>query len=90
MAISRDSPFSHARYGETLYLTIPLLSDWTGAATREFGVAQTLAGLPDVPARTSFLIERGGRIHSVWRYADDEVPDLDPILHASTKLRHGP
>jgi peroxiredoxin len=83
LAVSRDSPFSHRSYSESLYLTIPLLSDWTGDATRGFGVAQTLAGLPEVPMRTCFLIGGDGVVHGAWRYADDELPDVDVLLTAA-------
>ena len=48
-AVSRDSPYSHKRYAEQQWLTYPLLSDWTAAAVRAFGVNQTLDGLEDTP-----------------------------------------
>jgi len=86
-AISRDSPFSHRRYAESLFLPRPpLLSDWTGDAVRTFGVSQTLEGLAGSPIRSCFLIERAAIIRSAWSYANDEVPDPEPLLAAARRL----
>jgi peroxiredoxin len=87
-AISRDSPFSHRRYADTLFLhQPPLLSDWTGDAVRGFGVAQTLEGLVDSPVRSCFLIDGSGTVRASWRYRNDEVPDAEPLLAAARRLQ---
>jgi peroxiredoxin len=85
--ISRDSPYSHRRYSEQQWLTYPLLSDWSGAAVRAFGVSQTLDGLQDTPVRSCFLADASGVIRRAWRYADDEVPDVDELIRAAEALR---
>ena len=87
-AISRDSPFSHRRYADTLFLhQPPLLSDWTGDAVRGFAVAQTLEGLVDSPTRSCFLIDGSGMVRASWRYRNDEVPDAEPLLAAASRLQ---
>lgn len=84
--VSRDSPYSHRRYAEQQWLTFPLLSDWSGAAVRAFGVTQTLDGLEDTPIRSSFLIDADGIVRGAWRYGNDEVPDIEALLAAAHGL----
>jgi len=85
-AVSRDSPYSHRRYAEQQWLTFPLLSDWSGEAVRAFGVTQTLDGLEGTPVRSCFLIDADGVIRDVWRYGNDEVPDVEALLAAAHAL----
>jgi peroxiredoxin len=86
LAVSRDSPYSHRRYAEQQWLTYPLLSDWSGRAVEALGVSQTLDGLEGTPVRSCFLVDAGGVIRGAWRYADDEVPDVDVLLDAAHRL----
>ena len=89
-AISRDSPFSHQRYADSLFLTRPpLLSDWTGDAVRGFGATQTLNGLADSPIRACFLIDGTSVIRRAWRYANNQVPDAEPLLTAARDMQSG-
>ena len=85
-AVSRDSPYSHRRYAEQQWVTFPLLSDWSGEAVRAFGVTQTLDGLEGTPVRSCFLIDADGAIRGVWRYGNDEVPDVEALLAAAHAL----
>jgi peroxiredoxin len=89
-AVSRDSPHSHRRYSETLYISIPLLSDWSGEATAGFGIGRALDGMPGVPKRCSFLLGADQRVHGEWIHDDNELPDLDAILSAAARLQAGP
>ena len=86
VAVSRDSPHSHRRYSEALYISIPLLSDWSGRATDGFGVARNLDGMRDVPKRCCFLVGADQRVHGAWCYEDDELPDIDAILTAAAQM----
>ncbi len=88
-AISRDSPYSHKKWGEQQWLDYPLLSDWTGEAVRAFGVAQDLDGLVDTPVRSCFLIDGDGVIRGAWRYEDAEVPDVEELARAAVSLTNG-
>ena len=88
-AISRDSPYSHKKWGEQQWLDYPLLSDWTGEAVRAFGVAQDLDGLVVTPVRSCFLIDGAGVIRGAWRYEDDEVPDVEELARAAVSLGQG-
>jgi len=84
-AISRDSPWSHAAWRDTMGADgITLLSDWSGDATRGFGVAFELQGMADVAARSAFLIE-GDTVRASWMLGS-EMPDIDAVIAAASSL----
>ncbi len=80
--ISRDSPWSHVAWAQSLGVDLPLLSDWNGEAIRAFGVAFAPLGMEDVAARSSFLIEDGETIRAAWMLGG-ELPDIDAVIAAS-------
>jgi glutaredoxin-dependent peroxiredoxin len=82
LAISRDSPWSHATWAQTLGVEVPLLSDWNGDATRAFGIAFEPLGMQDVAARSSFLVEDGTTIRDSWMHGR-ELPDIDAVIAAA-------
>ena len=82
LAISRDSPWSHLAWAQTLGVEVPLLSDWNGDATRAFGIAFEPLGMLDVPARSSFLVEDGLTIRESWMHGSD-LPDIDAVIAAA-------
>ena len=84
--ISRDSPWTHIAWSQTLDLTFPLLSDFNGEAIEGFGVAQEFRGLRGVAERTVFLVDEGGTVLGAWRYGTSEVPDFDELLAAARSL----
>ncbi len=71
---------------QALELDFPLLSDWNGEATRGFGVAFEHNGMRDVSRRSAFLLDGEGVVRAAWRYANDELPDLDELLGAARSL----
>jgi peroxiredoxin len=86
--ISRDSVWSHAAWAGTMGAeSVPLLSDWTGEATRGFDVEFELQGMRDVSARTAFLIE-GDTVRASWMLGR-EMPDIDAIIAAARSLEEG-
>jgi peroxiredoxin len=80
--ISRDSPWSHAAWRQSLAVDVPLLSDWAGEATRGFGVGTTVWDM-EVSRRSAFLIDDLGTVRAAWAYEGGELPDFDPILAAA-------
>ena len=82
LAISRDSPWSHAAWANTLGVEVPLLSDWNGDATRAFDVAMQPLGMEDVPKRASFLVEDGRTILDAWMLGPD-MPDIDAVIESA-------
>ncbi len=85
-AVSRDSPWTHIAWSQTLDLDFPLLSDFNGDAVAAFGIRQEFRGLRDVAERTAFLIDSGGSVRGAWRYETSEVPDFDELLTAARAL----
>lgn len=84
-AISRDSPWSHAAWAPTLGAgSVQMLSDWSGAATRAFGVGRVMSGMRDVSARSAFLIV-GDTVRAAWMLGSD-LPDVDAIIAAASSL----
>jgi peroxiredoxin len=84
--ISRDSPWTHIAWSQTLDLTFPLLSDFNGDATEAFGIAHEFRGLRGVAERRVFLVDKGGTVRRAWRYGTSEVPDFDELLSAARSL----
>ena len=84
--ISRDSPWTHIAWRQTLDLSFPLLSDWNAEAVHAFGIAHEFRGLKDVAERTAFLVDEGGTVRGAWRYDTSEVPDFDVLLEAARAL----
>ena len=84
--ISRDSPWTHVAWHQTLDLSFPLLSDWNADAVHAFGIAHEFRGLEDVAERTAFLVDSDGTVRGAWRYGTSEVPDVDELLAAARAL----
>ena len=85
-AVSRDSPWTHVAWTQALDLDFPLLSDWNGEATHGFDVAFEHRGLRDVSERSAFLVDADGVVRGAWKYANDELPDIDELLAAARSL----
>jgi glutaredoxin-dependent peroxiredoxin len=84
--ISRDSPWTHIAWSQTLDLSFPLLSDFNGEAIDGFGIGHEFRGLRGVAERTAFLVDEGGTVRGAWRYGTSEVPDFDELLAAARSL----
>ncbi|HVN59721.1 MAG TPA: redoxin domain-containing protein [Gaiellaceae bacterium] len=84
--ISRDSPWTHVSWRQTLDLTFPLLSDWNAEAVDAFGVTQEFRGLKGVAERSAFLVDADGTVRGAWRYETSELPDFDELLQAARAL----
>jgi peroxiredoxin len=84
--VSRDSPWTHVAWSQTLDLNFPLLSDWNADAVRGFDIAFEFRGLRDVARRSAFLVDAGGTVRGAWKYATNEVPDFDVLVRAAQAL----
>ena len=85
--VSRDSPWTHVAWAQTLDLNFPLLSDWNAEAVHAFGIAFEHRGLKDVAQRTTFLVGGDGVIRNGWQYETGEVPDIEEWLAAARELQ---
>jgi peroxiredoxin len=84
--ISRDAPWTHIAWAQTLDLTFPLLSDWNGEAVEGFDIVQEFRGMKGVAVRSAFLVDATGTVRGAWRYGNSEVPDFDVLLAAAQAL----
>jgi peroxiredoxin len=87
VGISRDSPWTHIAWTQTLDLNFGLLSDLNGDATRALGIGIEFRGFHDVSARSAFLVDRQGTIRGAWSYETGELPDVDELLEAARALK---
>src|ERR671934_1580766 len=86
IGVSRDSPWTHVAWQQTLDLNFGLLSDWNAEAVHGFGVVQEFRGLEDVAERSAFLVDRSGTVRGAWRYESADVPNFDELLSAARAL----
>jgi peroxiredoxin len=84
--ISRDSPWTHIAWAQTLDLNFPLVSDWNAEAVHAFGIPFEFRGLKDVAQRTAFIVDQSGTVRGAWSYDTSEVPDFDELLRAAQAL----
>lgn len=84
--ISRDSPWSHVAWKQSLSVDVPLLSDWNGEAARGFDVATTVWDMDDISRRSIFLVDDLGTVRAAWAYEGAELPDLDEVLAGARAL----
>lgn len=75
LGVSMDSPFSNKAWAEKLGVTFPLLSDWGGDVTREYGLYDSRY---KAARRVNFLIDKEGKIAEMQ--VDNEAIDPTKIV----------
>ncbi len=75
LGVSMDSTFSNAAWTEKIAVTFPVLSDWGGDVTRQYGVYN-----PKYKAarRVNYLIDKNGKV--IEMQLDDEAVDPAKIV----------
>src|SRR6201998_1619074 len=59
LGVSMDSPFANKAFADQVGVTFPLLSDWGGDVTREYGI---YVDKYKAARRVNFLIGKDGKI----------------------------
>ena len=59
LGVSMDSPFSNKAWAQQIGVTFPLLSDWGGDVTKEYGLYDTKY---KAARRVNYLIDRNGKV----------------------------
>src|ERR1700745_1627049 len=77
LGVSMDSPFANKAFADQIGVTFPLLSDWGGKVTREYGIYKDEY---QAPRRVNFLIGKDGKI--VEEQVDKEAIDPTKIVDA--------
>ena len=77
LGVSMDSPFSNKAWAEKIGVTFPLLSDWGGEVTKEYGLYN-----PKYKAarRVNYLIDKNGKV--VEMQLDSEAIDPTKVVEA--------
>jgi len=83
LGVSMDSPFSNAAWAKEIDVKFPILSDWGGEVTKQFGIYN-----PQYKAarRTTFLIDKDGKIVEVK--VDREAIDPTAIVTSCERRKH--
>jgi mycoredoxin-dependent peroxiredoxin len=76
LGVSMDSPYANKAFADQIQVTFPLLSDWGGEVTREYGI---YVDKYKAARRVNFLIGKDGKIleEQVDRDAIDPTKIVD-------------
>jgi peroxiredoxin len=77
LGVSMDSAFANKAFADSIGVTFPLLSDWGGDVTRQYGI---YLDKYKAPRRINFLIGKDGRI--LEEQLDDAAIDPKKIVDA--------
>jgi peroxiredoxin len=77
LGVSMDSPFANKAFADQIGVTFPLLSDWGGAVSREYGV---YVNQYQAARRVNFLIGKDGKI--LEEQVDHEAIDPTKLVVA--------
>ena len=77
LGVSMDSSFSNKEWAQKIGVTFPLLSDWGGDVTKEYGVYN-----PKYKAarRVNYLIDKNGKV--VEMQLDSDAIDPTKVVEA--------
>lgn len=75
LGVSMDSPFSNKAWAEKINVSFPLLSDWGGDVTRQYGLYNDKQ---KIGRRVNFLIDKDGKIAEIQ--LDSEAIDPTKIV----------
>jgi len=59
LGVSMDSPYANKAFADQIGVTFPLLSDWGGKVTHQYGIYKDEY---QAPRRVNFLIGKDGKI----------------------------
>ncbi len=83
LGISMDSPFSNKAWAEKIGVTFPLLSDWGGDVTKEYGLFN-----PKYKAgrRADYVIDKEGKVVEMTLDSDAIDPSKVVVACEARKL----
>ena len=84
LGVSMDSPFSNQAWAEKIGVTFPLLSDWGGDVTKEYGLYN-----PKYKAarRVNYLIDKDGKV--IEMQLDSVAIDPSKVVQACEARKLG-
>ncbi len=88
LGVSMDSPFSNYHFAQQNGITFPLLGDWGGKVTQEYGLTHVydIQGVKMTSARrATFLIDKNGKV--VSEQEDKEAVDPTKTVEACQRQK---
>jgi mycoredoxin-dependent peroxiredoxin len=82
LGVSMDSPYANKAFADQIGVTFPLLSDWGGEATRQYGV---FVDKYKAARRVNFLVGKDGKI--LEEQVDREAIDPTKIVGACERRK---
>ena len=82
LGVSMDSAFANKAFADQIGVTFPLLSDWGGKVTHEYGIYKDEY---HAPRRVNFLIDKDGKI--VEEQIDNEAIDPSKLVDACQRRK---
>src|SRR5256885_14755007 len=84
LGVSMDSPFSNNAWAEKIGVTFPLLSDWGGDVTKQYGLYN-----PKYKAarRVNYLIDKSGKDVGMQKNTDAVDPTKNVTLCERPKTK---
>ena len=82
LGVSMDSPYANKAFADQIGVTFPLLSDWGGDVTREYGI---YVDKYKAPRRVNFLVGKDGKI--LEEQVDREAIDPTKIVDACERKK---
>src|SRR5512135_1985566 len=77
LGVSMDSAFANKAWADSIGVTFPLLSDWGGDTTRQYGLFNSSY---KAPRRATFLIGKDGKVLEV--HLDKQAVDPHNVVQA--------
>ena len=84
LGVSMDSRFSNQAWAEKIGVTFPLLSDWGGDVTKEYGLYNTKY---KAARRVNYLIDKNGKV--IEMQLDSEAIDPSKVVQACEARKLG-
>lgn len=88
LGVSMDSPFSNYQFAHENGVTFPLLGDWGGPVTRQYGLDKKydIEGVSmESGRRATFLIDESGKI--IEEQVDSEAVDPSKVVAACERKK---
>ena len=84
LGVSMDSRFSNQAWAEKIGVTFPLLSDWGGDVTKEYGLYNPQK---KIGRRVNYLIDKDGKVVEIQ--LDSEAIDPSKVVQACEARKLG-